>query len=110
MRKKMTVRVTKKDIKYGRQEDTQSCAIALALKDKGFTKVNVNGDTVCVAKKGKVGVYNVPARANTFIDNFDYDKKAVKPRTFKFDLITKFGWGDRDEFGELKRDEYEFYE
>lgn len=110
MRKKMIVRVTKKDIKYGRREQPNSCALALALKDKGFNRVHVDGCTINVEKKGRVGIYDVSDSAGTFIDNFDTDKKTVKPKTFKLKLLTKFGWRDRDEFGELKRDEYEFYE
>lgn len=90
MRKMMTVRVTKKDIKYGRKGNAESCAIALALKDKGFKCVEVGDDQITVEKKDTVGQYITSGAAMTFIEKFDTDKKTVRPSTFRLKLNRKY--------------------
>lgn len=90
MRKNMTVRVTKKDIKYGRMGEAESCAIALALKDKGFKRVEVGDCSIFVEKGGKGGEYITSDAASTFIERFDDDKNLVKPSSFKFKLHRKY--------------------
>jgi hypothetical protein len=98
MRKQMTVKVSKKDIRYGRQGNENSCALALALKDKGFSEVQVNGEEINVMKNGMVGIYHTSGPVEMFIENFDDDKSSVSPTTFRLRLAKKCNSRNDDEF------------
>ncbi len=77
----MKVIVTKKDIKLGQPELTDSCPIALALKRKHLGKPSVESDYFTVTVRGEERRFDLPDNAKLFVENFDegYD---VEPFTF----------------------------
>lgn len=86
--KRLTVDVTANHIKKGVCDSSRKCAIALALLDvdKNIKSVALNGREACIRfKDGTVGVYRTPARARSFIREFD-DGKKVSPTSFIFEL------------------------
>ena len=85
--KKMTVRVTWKDIRSGVMGDCQMCPIAKALRRKTYYKqdINVAGSEDCT-----VGNYQAtgPKTMDTFINQFDAGKP-VKPFTLTLTLTPR---------------------
>lgn len=83
----MKVKVTQKHIDEGCQGSASSCAIALALKDKGFEDVSVGGGCT-VRKPGskKLRVYPGNLKAVNFIRAFDGKDGYIKakPQTLEF--------------------------
>lgn len=80
---RITLEVTQEDIDKGRQEDGEACAIACTLKRFGYKHVNVDGETIWL---GGVKDYELPKKAQKFIDKFDEDKSSVKPFSFKMTM------------------------
>ncbi len=67
----MKVIVTKKDIKLGQPELTDSCPIALALKRKHLGKPSVESDYFTVTVRGEERRFDLPDNAKLFVENFD---------------------------------------
>ena len=91
----LNVRVTREDIKRGKQVNCNGCPIALAVKRlvKGHPRVKpgpalVGATVVCLKEKGtKRFVYgNLPKVAKAFIAKFDQELK-VSP--FRFKLLVE---------------------
>lgn len=80
--KKVTVKVTKKDIKAGKKEDGASCPIAKAFRRQTKTHKKITVDYGYINCGGNL--YTLPQEANDFIEYFD-EGGAVKP--FKFVAI-----------------------
>jgi hypothetical protein len=93
--KKLKVVVKKKHIFGGQPNEGDQCAIALALMDKGFTKVAVDGNDITGYKNEVLyGTGKVPKSAKSFIEKYDNSKFdedtneytfTVKP--FSFNLV-----------------------
>ena len=77
----MKIRVKRKHIRWGRQEESDACAIALALMESFGA-----GDVTVGAKGASVYgiIYSLPKKAQKFIAKFDKNKSSVKP--FEFTL------------------------
>lgn len=88
----MDVKVSRKNIKYGRREQEKSCPIALAIKGMGFKHVAVRDYMVTLMKDKMCYEYLPSDRAASFIERFDdyVDKKHFRPTTFRFKLRRKF--------------------
>lgn len=80
---KVKAEVTASDIKYGSQEEGESCAIARTLKREGFKDVEVSASEITGTKMGVAWKY-IGKVHNSFIEKFDIDKKKVKPTRFFF--------------------------
>ena len=81
--KKLRIRVTKKNIKYGKPNTTDFCPIALAVKSKIKTSnVSVDGETIeLTSSRFNGAIYDLPVRAQKFVDRFDTGD-SVKPFSF----------------------------
>lgn len=75
----MMVHVTQDHIDRGRKNVAESCAIALALKDKFEENFNVVGAHIISNEKGTA--FHGPRRIDNFIERFDNGEK-VKPFSF----------------------------
>jgi hypothetical protein len=79
----MLVKVTENHIKKGVRKKADRCPIALALKDKGFWDVSVNGLLVsAVTPSGKIVKKVTSLPMDNFIHNFD-SGNPVKPISFR---------------------------
>jgi hypothetical protein len=78
----VTVTVTAADIQRGSAADPLRCPIALAMKRVTRRKVCVNVAEVHVGNVGSRDVYELPRRADRFMDAFDFGHP-VKPFSFK---------------------------
>lgn len=90
MSKKITVSVTKNDIKNGKKCCDDSCPIALALKRK-FKIQKKNdisvGSLIWLSEETEIGgTYTHSQESRLFMYNFDADLK-VKPAKFVFSNI-----------------------
>jgi hypothetical protein len=93
--REVTIKVTRKNIDTGVFNDTEKCAIALAIKAKLGDSPQVDSGVVEIDLKcGIHASYRLPKIANKFIKDFDacdelgssYQKEArakLKPFTFK---------------------------
>lgn len=78
---RIKVEISQSDIRLGKQGDSFSCPIARAVKRAVGDHPRVDCDiTVDIA--GKSVIYELPKKAGNFINDFDADKKKVKPITF----------------------------
>lgn len=91
--KTLTVTVTDEDIKDGMCESASECAIAQAIKrDYGYAAgfleeaIVGNSDVDLYTADGDAAVYDLPAKAQLFVEMFDKDKTLVKPLTFTMQL------------------------
>jgi uncharacterized protein (UPF0297 family) len=75
--KNFKISVEDADIRHGENCNREHCAIALALKNKGYEDVNVDWDYVKIHNN----YYFVSKRARNFIRRFD-DGLDVRPSTF----------------------------
>lgn len=79
--------VTTKHIKTGQPENESWCPIALAIREKlsidpsDDGAVEVDGYEIKVEADNAIGRMRTPARASTFVENFD-DNQTVKPFSF----------------------------
>lgn len=82
----ITVEVTQQDIERGRPGTCGECPVALALKRRGFTHVDVNEDWISVdyrySRSGSDVVW--------FIDNF-YNGRPIFPQTFELEGLIREG-------------------
>lgn len=77
----MKIQVKRTHIQRGRQGKTDSCPIALSIKESlGAKSVQVEADTVTIGKR----TFDLPDEAVRFIDFFDDCKDSVEP--FEFEL------------------------
>lgn len=104
----MQIKVMQKHIDKGKQNTTNTCAIALALVDEfGLNLqevkdaheydadkdyVSVSEDTIMVRKTNGFSftfkwTEKIPAAIKRFIDKFDDNKKSVKPFVFKLPFV-----------------------
>jgi len=89
--------VTEENIRTGERGQTDTCAVAQALCQRGFTNVSV-GTTEVLAKKGGAELTATPSTAlKTFIKIFDgrvrklpngvkASRKTLQPATFRLDF------------------------
>lgn len=81
--KQLHVRVTRKHIENGCVLSQSFCPIALAVREKGYKRVTVNGSEIKTGRTGHGGkTYKLPPIAEKFVRLFDYGSP-VKPITFK---------------------------
>jgi len=80
----ITVYVTKEDIKKGIPEETDSCAIARAVKRHTRKVVDVDGEAVTI--NGKVYTASNQKQFEKFIENFDSRYRRHYCRPFKLVL------------------------
>lgn len=82
--KYVTVKVTRKHIAAGKPSHACECPIALALKDKGFSSVEVwrHG---WYPEPSTGGCAMLSKKALDFVDLFD-NERPVKPATFRLPL------------------------
>jgi hypothetical protein len=78
---KFTVEVTEKHIKKGTAKNTESCAVALAVRGLKLRAVEVDNTSVFFSKGGKRYEAILPKRAVNFVLKFDTGQK-VKPFSF----------------------------
>jgi hypothetical protein len=78
-------KVTKKNIKKGRRRDHARCPVALAIRDKGYTRVSVGFSLMSFYNsKTKEWFYYKPTiKSDNFIRKFDIYKE-VKPTSLTF--------------------------
>lgn len=78
-------RVTKRHIRRGSSK-TDSCPVALSLRQKGFEDVSVDDNTIkFTTKSGHTIETSVPRSIHRFVNAFD-DKKKVKPFGYRIEL------------------------
>ncbi len=75
------IEVTQADINQGKQGKIESCAIARAVKRAMGDNPKVSDDIEITIGDG-LQYYDIPKKAAIFIEQFDEDKKKVKPFTF----------------------------
>jgi hypothetical protein len=75
------IKVSSEHIKKGTPVGGRLCPIALALKDAGFTDVDVDDESIQATKDGLFIYTGTPKRAATFVRKFDNEKK-VAPFNF----------------------------
>lgn len=78
----ITVEVTQQDIERGRPGTCGECPVALALKRRGFTHVDVNEDLISVDNR----YYRSDSDVAWFIYNFD-NGRPVFPQTFELEEL-----------------------
>jgi hypothetical protein len=79
---RIKINVTQEHIDKGIRGNTKYCPIARAVKQEGFTDVDVDGETVDWADKcGNYFSVTLPPIAEQFVHDFD-DKMEVKPISF----------------------------
>jgi len=83
--KNLKIRVTAKDIRTGKREQSDTCPVALAVARATGMTPQVYADHVLVWVKD--GFYNVtlPGKVQRFIDSFD-NQFQVEPFAFTLDL------------------------
>jgi hypothetical protein len=79
---KLRVEVKQQHIDKGRRRRSESCPIALAVRDAGYRDVKV-GLNLSFGKRGTPGrkILRLPLQASVWIHNFD-NGKPVKPFVF----------------------------
>lgn len=86
---KITVKVLRKHILAGECQDIKKCAVALALRDIGATRVIV-WEMLRFTLKKKLYSFKTPTKVVNFMNKFDEAKgiqrKTLKPISFKLDL------------------------
>lgn len=94
----INVNVLQKHITNGVGSEPSSCAIAMALRSKGYKNVSVSqsGITFETAKGNERQVVKVPAVAQRFINRFDNAKRTFaspkliqRLKPFSFTLVHK---------------------
>jgi hypothetical protein len=83
-----TIKVDWKHIAKGEPEETESCPIALALREQGARDVDVNEDSINIGEKS----YDMPGKARTFVTIFDSYRTDVKPMEFKIGKLLDEDW------------------
>ena len=84
---KLKIKVTKEILKKSmwcgtekcQQWTTQSCAIALAVRDI-FPNAHVGGTYIAITHFDKISIINLPYKATRFIKTFDFLKNLPKMR------------------------------
>ncbi len=84
----MEIKVTQKHINNGKQGNTKTCAIALALSEEfPGADVSVSPSEIKVAKENGFSFSftwtDIPKKIESFIYRFDKDRKKAKPFSFK---------------------------
>lgn len=77
----VTIEVTQEDIDKGIEASPESCAIARAVKRTMGDHPSVHSTEIDVTINKKLYNYDLPKKAQTFIEKFD-DYKVVKPFSF----------------------------
>lgn len=83
------ISVKKKHIKNGIRDEVDSCPVALALKDAGYTEANVLGDAGWVRETYDSNRVDVafPRSVQRFVNKFDLKgKNKVRPFNFKLNI------------------------
>lgn len=75
------ISVTARDIERGDPLNSLQCPIALACKRTFKRKAEVDGFTAEVKMKNKTKVFELPEKAQNFVDDFDAGR-TVKPFSF----------------------------
>lgn len=83
---KLKINVTKWDISNGTAGNSAFCPVALAFVRAGIKKVEVNYVDFTASSNGKF--YDLPKKAQKFIDDFDSDAP-VKPFSFNVNIPKK---------------------
>lgn len=79
--KKLKIRVLARHIEHGKR-GSESCPIALALRENGFKRAWVSSDSWSKTSNGQER--SLPKEAHKFINGYDSGKK-VLPFTFEID-------------------------
>lgn len=79
---RVTVEVTETDIRYGVCGDPRKCAIARAVKRLVKPRERPGVQVYPEELDTYDATYDLPKKARRFVEDFDEDKKRVKP--FKF--------------------------
>lgn len=76
----MLIEVKQTHIRRGEKLNNQACPIALAIRESlGSEKVRVNREDVKIGRK----TFDLPQKAQDFIDRFDDVKSSVEPFSFE---------------------------
>lgn len=87
--KRVTIEVTQNDIRRGECGSPSACAIALAVRRTLRSKNRYEVDRVQVYDtEEQFESFQLPKKAQKFIDKFDREKSSVKPG-LKFTLVLK---------------------
>lgn len=80
MKNKITIKVTKKDIKYGQPKLPETCAVALAIKRhyKVDKVVVTTLAAILYVNEIEIARYKLSKKINKFIHKFDTGKKVDK--------------------------------
>lgn len=78
----MKLKIKQEHINKGSPRLSDSCPIALALKDRGYIHVYVGNKFVFVNTKSGQLRYDLGKDAYQFVRNFDYGRK-VEPQTIE---------------------------
>lgn len=90
----MRLKVERKHITKGNQGEAESCALALALNDQikqafggaiELDEVRVGGSTSTIIIPAQTITFNNSRAATKFIENFDDNKKSVRPTTLNLE-------------------------
>ncbi len=103
----LLIKVTQKDIDFGRRANSLHCPISLAAKKRTPKNIHIytNTDAICFYKSCKDRFLNsfhrkqsrrLPKIAQTFIYNFDRDKE-VHPIQFEIKDLDTFNQEEKNE-------------
>ena len=100
----MKIYVSEENIEHGKRCDDETCALALAFKDAGFSGVSVGDESVDLWDASSLGEelhtksYELSDKLKVFIELFDEGGDASP---LEFELSALLPWvHDRNRFGE----------
>ena len=81
----MKIKVTKRDVSGGDQDNTASCPVALACRRAGLHSPSVSNSRIYFGKDNERVYLEFPLKVVKFIEDYDSGKK-VKPLEFNLSM------------------------